>query len=250
MRMRTGRFRARVVRAIGVETKYVDNTYATVAVPAFSDIAGLAYALVDINSQGAASGSVIGRHIFCRSIQLIYSVRAGYTVSAGPVYTYQGQPFRVRMALLRVANPGAASLTVIPYPGRVWYPQTGTLSGLDGTNLLHLPRRVQDAGPNPGISPSQIKVLKTWTHTVKPWDNLANTFQDIGDRDGKTWFTKKKIIKVNTDMRINDTSFNASSPWFPQYWLIAWRDDIYPFTVNQIDFPQISLFTRMSYYDV
>lgn len=247
MRMRTGRFRSRVVRAIGVETKYVDNIYTTVQVPAFSDSAGVCYALVDINSQGAASGSVIGRHIFVRSIQLIYSVRAGYTVSAGPIYAYQQCPYRVRLALVRVASPGAAAVTAVPYPGRVWLLQGG-ISGVDTSNLLYLPRRVQDTG-SAALAPSMIKVLKTWTHTVQPVFGISGNFPDISNTDAKLWHTQKKVIKINQDVKINDTSFNANSPWTPQYWLLCWRDDPFPWQVSTIA-PDIQLVTRMSYYDV
>lgn len=251
MRMRTGRFRARVVRAIGVETKLVDNVYTTANCPAFSSTAGLVYALVDTNSQGAASGSIIGKHIFVRSIQLIYSIQAGYTY-VNPTYTYQSQPVRVKLALLRLATPGSASGTYIPYPGVVFGLQSGSLTGIDGRNLLHLPRRVQDTGAgatNINMGPSSIKVLKTWIHTVKPWDNLANTFQDRVDTNAKTVHSRKVIIKINQDVRFTDVNYNASTPTQPQYWLAVWRDDFFPYDTNNVP-PLIQLVTRMSYYDV
>lgn len=239
MRVRQGRFRSRVARAIGVETKWSDFAYAGVNLPDYATSSGGSgsFKLNPVVAQGVDSYQhIIGQNLFLRDIQIFYIIVPGLVAEPAAV---QQEPLRVRLALVRSDNP------VNLAPTDVWQSGAGTVS----EGIINLwPRRILDAGAQASnTSVRNIQVLKQWSHYVNPYASdvsISNV-----DFSGRSKFYVRKRFVVNVDQRsaLAGPSTSSGTLLQPCYWLMAYAEtsSFDPSSPR----PYFQLSVRCRYYD-
>lgn len=205
MRMRQGRFRSRVVSALGTETKYMDyHALAGAAAPVadWNNAATLAtYPLseqyvVDLcqpwqfppQVTGAnvaqSESAFLGQGIFLRNIQVFYALAPGFSQTPAVAQYPQVMPVRIRFALLR-SDMGFGYASTQPFPKNLFGFSQNNLGNAVQNSALNsiLPRQLNYAVSG-GSTVSQLgvkglQVLKKWSHIVRPWDNASVQNQDL-----------------------------------------------------------------------
>lgn len=241
MRMRTGRFRSRVVRAIGVETKYSDFYYAPGPLGQYSTTSLLnTYPLSVVSAgSGFTNHTAVGTHVFLRRIEFSYLIRSGYLGT-----DFDSSPRKIRFALIRYEGPQATG----PAPADI-YGLSIALTTLDAALDITLPRQLESPLGTAGqlnVGPRNVKVLKQWVHQLGTWYPANGCYKIDQNRPE---IVVRKSITINQDLKLGKAQTGTYDIWTPMYYLMVYTEGAQSFA--SFDFaPQFQIRCRVSYYDV